>query len=104
MIAEQLRSQVPEARIHVAQGQMTGHQLEGTMINFLERKYDVLVCTKIIESGVDIPNVNTIIVNRADRFGLAELYQWRGRVGRSNVQAYAYFLTPPLSTVPKPTL
>jgi transcription-repair coupling factor (superfamily II helicase) len=74
------------------------------MLNFLEKKYNVLVCTKIIESGLDIPNVNTIIINRADRFGLAELYQLRGRVGRSNTQAYAYLLTPPLSVLPKISL
>jgi transcription-repair coupling factor (superfamily II helicase) len=103
-IAEQVKSQVPEARVHVAHGQMTGHQLEKAMLNFLEKNYDVLVCTKIIESGLDIPNVNTIIINRADRFGLAELYQLRGRVGRSNVQAYAYLLIPPLSVMPKQTL
>ena len=103
-IANQVRSRVPHARVHIAHGQMSGHELEKTMIDFLEKKYDVLVCTKIIESGVDIPNVNTIIINRADRFGLAELYQLRGRVGRSNVQAYAYLLTPPLSIMPKQTL
>ncbi len=103
-IAHQVRSRVPHARVHIAHGQMSGHELEKTMIDFLEKKYDVLVCTKIIESGVDIPNVNTIIINRADRFGLAELYQLRGRVGRSNVQAYAYLLTPPLSIMPKQTL
>ena len=104
VIVDQVKSQVPEARVHVAHGQMTGHQLEKTMLDFLEKKYDVLVCTKIIESGLDIPNVNTIIVNRADRFGLAELYQLRGRVGRSNIQAYAYLLVPPLSVLPKYTL
>jgi len=74
------------------------------MLGFMEKRSNVLLCTKIIESGLDIPNVNTIIVNRADRFGLAELYQLRGRVGRSNVQAFAYLLTPPLSSVPKGTL
>lgn len=100
-IADQVRRLVPEARVHVAHGQMEGHELEKTMVTFLERQYDVLVCTKIIESGLDIPNVNTIIINRADRFGLAELYQLRGRVGRSNVQAFAYLLTPPLSILPK---
>jgi transcription-repair coupling factor (superfamily II helicase) len=73
-------------------------------LDFLEKKCDVLVATKIIESGLDIPNVNTIIINRADRFGLAELYQLRGRVGRSNVQAYAYLLVPPISILPKATL
>lgn len=103
-IAQQVKSHVPEARVHVAHGQMPGHALEKTMLEFLEKKYDVLVCTKIIESGLDIPRVNTIIVNRADRFGLAELYQLRGRVGRSNVQAYAYLLVPPLSVLPKQTL
>ena len=74
------------------------------MMDFLEKKYDVLICTKIIESGIDIPSVNTIIINRADRFGLAELYQLRGRVGRSNEQAYAYLLTPPISSLPRVTL
>ncbi|MDI6766127.1 MAG: transcription-repair coupling factor [Bacteroidota bacterium] len=103
-IADQVKSHVPEARIHVAHGQMSGHQLEKTMLDFLEKKYDVLVCTKIIESGLDIPNVNTIIINRADRFGLAELYQLRGRVGRSNIQAYAYLLIPPINVLPKNTL
>ncbi len=83
---------------------MRGNELEKVMMNFLERKFDVLVATKIIESGLDIPNVNTIIINRADRFGLAELYQLRGRVGRSNVQAYAYLLTPPLTSLPRHSL
>lgn len=99
-----LQQRIPEARFHVAHGQMPGHELEQSMLAFLERRHDVLVCTKIIESGIDIPSVNTIIVNRADRFGMAELYQLRGRVGRSNVQAYAYLLTPPLSALPRPTL
>jgi transcription-repair coupling factor (superfamily II helicase) len=99
-----LEEHVPEARFHIAHGQMKGHQLERTMLDFLEKKYDVLICTKIIESGIDIPSVNTIIINRADRFGLAELYQLRGRVGRSNVRAFAYLLTPPISTLPKDTL
>ena len=99
-----LKKHVPEARVHSAHGQMKGHELETTMLDFLEKKYDVLLCTKIIESGIDIPSVNTIIIHRADRFGLAELYQLRGRVGRSNVQAYAHLLTPPLSGLPKSTL
>ncbi len=99
-----LQAKVPEARFHSAHGRMKGHELEKTMLAFLDRKYDVLVCTKIIESGIDIPQVNTIIINRADRFGLAELYQLRGRVGRSNVQAYAYLLTPPLSSLPRVSL
>lgn len=99
-----LQEHIPEARFHIAHGQMTGHELEKTMMDFLEKKYDVLICTKIIESGIDIPNVNTIFINRADRFGMAELYQLRGRVGRSNVQAYAYLLTPPISVLPKATI
>ena len=103
-IAGQVRALVPEARVHVAHGQMEGHELEKTMLDFLEKKYNVLVCTKIIESGLDIPSVNTIVINRADRFGLAELYQLRGRVGRSNTQAFAYLLTPPLSVLPKISL
>ena len=104
LIRAMLEEQVPKARFHVAHGQMKGHELENAMMDFLEKKFDVLLCTKIIESGIDIPSVNTIIINRADRFGLAELYQLRGRVGRSNVQAYAYFLTPPLSVLPRLTL
>jgi transcription-repair coupling factor (superfamily II helicase) len=99
-----LEEHVPKARFRIAHGQMKGHELEKAMMDFLEKRFDVLICTKIIESGIDIPNVNTIIINRADRFGLAELYQLRGRVGRSNVQAYAYLLTPPLSVLPRITL
>ncbi|MBI3754352.1 MAG: transcription-repair coupling factor, partial [Deltaproteobacteria bacterium] len=99
-----LEGHIPEARFHIAHGQMEGHELERTMMDFLERKYNVLICTKIIESGIDIPSVNTIIINRADRFGLAELYQLRGRVGRSNEQAYAYLITPPISSLPRASL
>ncbi len=83
-------------RIGIAHGQMEEKTLEKVMFHFLEKKYDCLLATSIIESGLDIPNVNTIIINRADRFGLAQLYQLRGRVGRSNQKAYAYLLTPPL--------
>ncbi|HLF14715.1 MAG TPA: transcription-repair coupling factor [Bacteroidota bacterium] len=103
-IARQISDIVPVAKIQVAHGQMAGHELEKAMLGFMEKRSNVLLCTKIIESGLDIPNVNTIIINRADRFGLAELYQLRGRVGRSNVQAYAYLLTPPLTAVPRTTL
>ncbi len=95
---------LPQARIRHAHGQMHAHELEDVMLAFLERKFDVLVATKIIESGLDIPSVNTIIINRADRFGMAELYQLRGRVGRSNVQAYAHLLTPPISVLPRETV
>ncbi|HZC68014.1 MAG TPA: transcription-repair coupling factor [Nitrospirales bacterium] len=87
-----LKDLVPEARIVVAHGQMDPRLLEATMVKFHRREADVLLCTTIIESGLDIPNANTILVNRADTFGLAQLYQLRGRVGRSAHQAYAYFL------------
>jgi transcription-repair coupling factor (superfamily II helicase) len=99
-----LSAMVPAARIAFAHGQMPPKELEEVMLAFLERKLDILVCTKIIESGLDIPNVNTIVINRADRFGMAELYQLRGRVGRSNIQAFAYLVTPPLSSLPRESL
>src|SRR5205823_4267142 len=86
---------VPHVDVRVAHGQMKEHQLEAVIVDFLEQKFQVLLCTTIIESGIDMPNVNTMIVDRADRFGLSQLYQIRGRVGRANLQAYAYFLTPP---------
>ncbi|WP_018663670.1 transcription-repair coupling factor [Heyndrickxia acidiproducens] len=89
--AEQLSMLVPDARVTYAHGQMTEAQLETVILGFLEGEYDVLVTTTIIETGVDIPNVNTLIVNDADRMGLSQLYQLRGRVGRSNRVAYAYF-------------
>jgi transcription-repair coupling factor (superfamily II helicase) len=94
-IADKLRRLVPSIRIGMAHGQMTATELERVMMRFLEKKIDILVTTKIIESGLDIPNVNTIFIHNAHRFGLAELYQLRGRVGRSNIQAYAYLLIPP---------
>ncbi|MDQ3809386.1 MAG: transcription-repair coupling factor, partial [Chloroflexota bacterium] len=91
-IANRLRRLVPEARVAVAHGQMPEEQLEQTMLAFAEGEHDVLVCTTIIESGLDIPNANTLIVNSAHRFGLAQLYQLRGRVGRGASRAYAYLL------------
>ena len=94
-VAAMLRNIVPKARIQVAHGQMKERQLERIMDDFYHRKFDVLVATMIIENGLDIPNVNTIIINRADQFGLAQLYQLRGRVGRSDRQAYAYLIVPP---------
>jgi len=90
-MADQLRALIPEARVVVAHGQMSENELESVMLGFLEGEYDVLVSTTIIETGVDIPNVNTLIVTNADRMGLSQLYQLRGRVGRSNRIAYAYF-------------
>ena len=88
---ERLRVLVPEARIGVAHGQMREHQLEDVMMDFYAGSYDVLLCTTIIENGLDVPSANTLIVFDAERFGLSQLYQLRGRVGRSNRQAYAYF-------------
>ena len=100
-LADYLNKHIPEIKIGIAHGQMKSSQLEEVIHGFLSRKYDVLLSTKIIESGLDIPNVNTIIVNRADRFGLAELHQLRGRVGRSTRQAFAYFIVPSLSGITK---
>ncbi|MBU2875571.1 transcription-repair coupling factor [Marinobacter salexigens] len=93
--AEDLRQLVPEARVGVAHGQMRERQLEDIMSDFYHKRFNVLVCTTIIETGIDIPSANTIIIERADKFGLAQLHQLRGRVGRSHHQAYAYLLTPP---------
>jgi transcription-repair coupling factor (superfamily II helicase) len=93
-MAKRLAKLVPEATMAVAHGQMPERELERVMLDFMRGKSDVLVCTSIIESGLDIPNANTIILNRADQFGLAQLYQLRGRVGRGAVRAYAYLLTP----------
>jgi transcription-repair coupling factor (superfamily II helicase) len=90
----------PDLSIGYAHGQMEGHELEKHILDFIDRKYDVLVCTNIVESGVDIPNVNTIIVHNAHQFGLSDLHQLRGRVGRSNKKAFCYLLAPPMSTLP----
>ncbi len=98
-VAEFLRRLLPQVSFVVGHGQMQERELEQVMIDFLDQKYDCLVSTMIIESGLDIPNVNTILVNRADRFGLAQLYQLRGRVGRSNHRAYAYLMIPAAGTV-----
>jgi transcription-repair coupling factor (superfamily II helicase) len=93
-MAQRLRKLVPEANVLVAHGQMAERELEQAMLEYAAGNVDVLVCTSIIESGLDIPNANTLIVNRADRFGLAQLYQLKGRVGRGARRAYAYFLHP----------
>ena len=93
--AARIRELVPEARVTTAHGQMGEHQLEQVMVDFWEKKHDVLVCTTIVESGLDVPNANTLIVERSDAFGLSQLHQLRGRVGRSRERAYAYFLFPP---------
>ena len=90
----------PDLSIGFAHGQLEGHQLEEKILDFIEKRYDVLVCTNIVESGVDIANVNTIIINNAHQFGLSDLHQLRGRVGRSNKKAFCYLLAPPISTLP----
>lgn len=92
--ARQIEALLPEARVRVAHGQMPEKQLEQVMLDFYHRRFNVLVCTTIIETGIDVPSANTIIINRADKFGLAQLYQLRGRVGRSHHRAYAYLLVP----------
>jgi transcription-repair coupling factor (superfamily II helicase) len=94
-VAAKLRDLVPEARIATAHGQMNEHALEQIIVDFWEKRFDVLVSTTIVESGLDIPNANTLIVDRADTFGLSQLHQLRGRVGRGRERAYAYFLYPP---------
>lgn len=91
-LADFVHRRVPGAKAGIVHGKMRAPEIERTMVHFLEKKLNVLIATKIIESGIDIPSVNTLIVNNADRFGLAELYQIRGRIGRSNVQAYAYLI------------
>jgi transcription-repair coupling factor (superfamily II helicase) len=95
-IMEQL---VPGIRVAIAHGQMEGHELEDVMVKFIEGEYDVLIATTIIEAGLDIPNCNTIIINNAHMFGLSDLHQMRGRVGRSNRKAYCYLLSPPLNSL-----
>nr|MBF0221399.1 transcription-repair coupling factor [Desulfobulbaceae bacterium] len=99
--AFRIQNLVPEAKIAVAHGQMPAKNLEEIMVSFVRQEINVLISTTIIESGLDIPNANTIIINRADRMGLAEIYQLRGRVGRSSEQAYAYLLVPSLEHLPK---
>jgi transcription-repair coupling factor (superfamily II helicase) len=94
-LARRLEKIIPEAKLRVAHGQLREKELEQTMLDFYHRRFHILVCTAIIESGIDIPSANTIIINRADRFGLAQLHQLRGRVGRSHHQAFAYLLAPP---------
>lgn len=93
-MAETIRELVPEARVGVAHGQMQERQLEQVMQQFYHKKFNVLICSTIIETGIDVPNANTIIIERADKFGLAQLHQLRGRVGRSHHQAYCYLLVP----------
>lgn len=98
-LGEMIRRLVPHARIGVAHGQLEGDALEDVMLKFINHEYDVLVATTIIEAGLDIPNANTIIINHAHMFGLSDLHQMRGRVGRTNKKAYCYLLSPPISTL-----
>jgi transcription-repair coupling factor (superfamily II helicase) len=98
-MAQKIKEICPMVDVAVAHGQMPPERLEETLVGFIERKYDVLACTNIIETGLDISNANTIIINRADMFGLSDLHQLRGRVGRSNVKAYCYLLAPPFSVL-----
>lgn len=98
-IAEVIRREVPDARIVIGHGQMEPAKLENIIVDFINYEYDVLIATSIVESGIDIPNANTIIVNNAQNFGLSDLHQLRGRVGRSNRKAFAYLLAPPLSSL-----
>jgi len=93
--AREVHALIPDAMVRVAHGQMPERELERVMLDFYHRRFNVLVCSTIIESGIDVPNANTIVINRADRFGLAQLYQLRGRVGRSHHRAYAYLVIPP---------
>ncbi|MFI5164647.1 MAG: TRCF domain-containing protein, partial [Bacteroidia bacterium] len=97
--AEMIQKLCPKARVLVAHGQLTGEVLEKAMLDFVEGEYDVLICTTIIESGLDISNANTIIINDAQNYGLSDLYQLRGRVGRSNKKAFCYLLTPPFASL-----
>jgi len=98
-ITAMIKRLCPDVDIAMAHGQMESKDLETTLLNFIEHKYDVLVCTNIIETGLDIPNANTIIINNANQFGLSDLHQLRGRVGRSNKKAYCYLFAPPLSVL-----
>ncbi|MCB1575802.1 MAG: transcription-repair coupling factor, partial [Xanthomonadales bacterium] len=92
--ARELEALVPDARIRIAHGQMPERELEQVMLDFYRQRFNVMVCTTIIESGIDVPSANTIVINRADKFGLAQLHQLRGRVGRSHHRAYAFLIVP----------
>jgi transcription-repair coupling factor (superfamily II helicase) len=100
-IAAEVQALVPEASVRIGHGQMRERELEQLMVDFYHRRFDLLVCTTIIESGIDVPSANTIIINRADHMGLAQLHQLRGRVGRSHHHAYAYLVAPPRQALPR---
>jgi transcription-repair coupling factor (superfamily II helicase) len=99
-IKDKLQKYCPDISIEYAHGQLEGDELEEKILDFMAQKFDVLLCTNIVESGVDIPNANTMIVNNAHQFGLSDLHQLRGRVGRSNQKAFCYLLAPPISLLP----
>lgn len=94
-----VRREVPDARVAVGHGQMEPEKLEKIILDFVNYEYDVLIATSIVESGIDVPNANTIIINNAQQFGLSDLHQLRGRVGRSNRKAFCYLLSPPLTSL-----
>ena len=98
-VAGLIQRMLPDARIAIGHGQLEGRKLEQTLLEFMEGRYDVLVATTIIENGLDVPNANTIFINNAHQFGLSDLHQMRGRVGRSNKKAFCYFMTPPMSSI-----
>ena len=98
-IAGLIQRLVPDARIAVGHGQIDGRKLEKILLGFMNGEYDVIIATTIIENGLDVPNANTIFINNANNFGLSDLHQMRGRVGRSNKKAFCYFITPPLSSM-----
>jgi transcription-repair coupling factor (superfamily II helicase) len=98
-VAALIKRLCPDVDVAMAHGQMEAEQLENALVDFIDRKFDVLVCTNIIETGLDIPNANTMIINNAHEFGLSDLHQLRGRIGRSNKKAYCYLFTPPTSTL-----
>jgi transcription-repair coupling factor (superfamily II helicase) len=100
-LAAEVQALVPEASVRIGHGQMRERELEQLMVDFYHRRFNLLVCTTIIESGIDVPTANTIMINRADKFGLAQLHQLRGRVGRSHHRAYAYLIIPPRQTLPR---
>jgi transcription-repair coupling factor (superfamily II helicase) len=98
-MGERLRTLIPEGRFEIAHGQMREKELERVMRDFYHHRFQILICTTIVESGIDVPTANTIIINRADKLGLSQLHQLRGRVGRSHHRAYAYMLTPPAKSM-----
>jgi transcription-repair coupling factor (superfamily II helicase) len=100
-LAAEVQTLVPEASVRIAHGQMRERELEQLMVDFYHRRFSLLVCTTIIESGIDVPSANTIMINRADHMGLAQLHQLRGRVGRSHHRAYAYLIAPPRQALPR---